>query len=261
MPNAVVTGGSAGLGRALSLQLCARGYCVTIDARGTETLNAAAAEIRARTGAEVDTVAGDVTHARHRAELVRRAASHGPIDVLVNNASELGGSPPPRLVDLRSEVSQRLWRVNVDAPLQLVRQARPRLAEHAVIMNISSDAAVSHYEGWGGYAATKAALDHQTLTWAAEEPRHTWYAVDPGDLRTAMHQAAFPGEDIGDRPLPESVSGVLVDLIGSGLGSGRYRAADLAGLLRGWPPRPRLSGARPAPAGREEGVPAWPTRA
>jgi NAD(P)-dependent dehydrogenase (short-subunit alcohol dehydrogenase family) len=102
----------------------------------------------------------------------------------------------------------------------------PHLAEGAVIVNISSDAAVEHYEGWGGYAATKAALDHLTLTWAAEEPRFTWYAVDPGDMRTPMHQAAYPDEDISDRPEPETVVPGLLALLGSGRPSGRYRAAD-----------------------------------
>ena len=118
--------------------------------------------------------------------------------------------------------------VNVMAPLALVQDAWPHLAEHAVIINVSSDAAADHYEGWGGYGGSKAALDHQTLTWAAEEPQHRWYAVDPGDMRTAMHQAAFPGEDIGDRPEPESIAPTIAALVASGLPSGRYRAADLA---------------------------------
>ena len=113
------------------------------------------------------------------------------------------------------------------APLGLVQDAWQHLAEHAVIINISSDAAADHYEGWGGYGGSKAALDHQTLTWAAEEPQHRWYAVDPGDMRTAMHQAAFPGEDISDRPEPEMVAPAIAALVTSGLPSGRYRAADL----------------------------------
>ena len=119
-----------------------------------------------------------------------------------------------------------MWRTNVDAPLQLIRAALPHLAEGAVIINVSSDAAVEHYPGWGGYAASKAALDQLTLTWAGEEPDFTWYAVDPGDMRTAMHQAAFPGEDISDRPEPDTVVPRLLALIGSGRPSGRYRAAE-----------------------------------
>ena len=173
------------------------------------------------------TVLGDVADAAHRAELVQCAASYGPIDLIINNASELGGSPLPRLLDLDHQALERVWRVNVMAPLTLVQEAWPHLAEHAVIMNISSDAAVDHYEGWGGYGGSKAALDHQTLTWAAEQPQHRWYAVDPGDMRTAMQQAAFPGEDISDRPEPESIAPTIAALVASGLSSGRYRAANL----------------------------------
>lgn len=233
MPNAIVTGGSAGLGRALATDLVRAGYQVTIDGRRPEPLATAAREIERvaavpGSAGGVHEVAGDITDPVHRRELLRRATALGPIDVLINNASELGVSPPPRLRELQPAVAQRLWQVNVEAPLQLVREALPFLAGGCVVIAISSDAAVEHYEGWGGYAATKAALDHQVLTWAVEEPQFTWYAVDPGDLRTAMQQAAFPGEDISDRPEPETVSPLFVRLIRSGLASGRYRAADLA---------------------------------
>jgi NAD(P)-dependent dehydrogenase (short-subunit alcohol dehydrogenase family) len=227
MKNAIVTGASMGLGRALALELARAGWRLTVDARRGEQLKATARELKRLTSTAP--VIGDVASADHRAELIANAAAHGPINLVVNNASDLGGSPPPRLRDLNGETLQRLMLVNVIAPHELIRSALSRLAEDAVIINISSDAAIEHYQGWGGYAATKASLDHLTLTWAAEQPELFWYAVDPGDLRTAMHQAAFPGEDISDRPEPESVAPTLRWLIGSGLPSGRYRAADLQG--------------------------------
>jgi NAD(P)-dependent dehydrogenase (short-subunit alcohol dehydrogenase family) len=222
--NAIITGGSAGLGRALAEILAQRGWRLTVDGRRSELLADLEAELAYP---DLVTVAGDVADAAHRAELVQRGASYGPIDLIINNASELGGSPLPRLLDLDQDALWRVWRVNVMAPLALVQAAWPYLAEHAVIINISSDAAADHYEGWGGYGGSKAALDHQTLTWAAEEPQHRWYAVDPGDMRTAMHQAAFPGEDISDRPKPEAIAPTIAALVTSGLPSERYRAADL----------------------------------
>lgn len=226
MPNAIITGASSGLGRALARELADRGYSLTIDARRADPLEVARRSMAATGLGHVIAVTGDVSDAQHRTALVEAAAQRGPIDLLINNASELGGSPQPALRDLTGDVAERLWRTNVDAPLQLIRSAWPHLAPRAVIMNISSDAATEHYEGWGGYAATKAALDHLTLTLAAEEPRFVWYAVDPGDMRTPMHQAAFPGEDISDRPEAETVAPRLVTLLTSGRPSGRYRAAD-----------------------------------
>lgn len=223
---ALVTGASAGLGRALALALAEAGWRLTIDARHAGPLEATRRELAARTS--VRALAGDVADPAHRSLLIETAAQGGPIDLLVNNASELGGSPPPHLRDLDDETMLHLLAVNVAAPQALIRTALPHLARHAVVLDLSSDAAVEHYEGWGGYAASKAALDHLTLTWAAEQPQHTYYALDPGDLRTAMHQAAFPGEDIGDRPEPETVAPTLVQLVTSGLPSGRYRAADLS---------------------------------
>jgi NAD(P)-dependent dehydrogenase (short-subunit alcohol dehydrogenase family) len=225
--NAIITGGSAGLGRALARILAQRGWRLTVDGRRPALLADLDAELAY---SDLETVAGDVADAAHRAELVQRAASYGPIDLIVNNASELGGSPQPRLLDLDQQALERVWRVNVLAPLALVQAAWPHLAEHAVIINISSDAAADHYEGWAGYGGSKAALDHQTLTWAAEEPQHRWYAVDPGDMRTAMQQAAFPGEDISDRPEPESIAPTIAELATSGLPSGRYRATELTEL-------------------------------
>ena len=223
MTNFLITGGTSGLGRALVLALAARGDTVTTDARRSVPLE----ELRSAVDGTVTALVGDVTDPEHRRELVTAAAAYGPIDVLVNNASELGGSPQPALRDLESATFERLWRTNVDGPLQLIRAARPHLADTAVIINVSSDAAADHYSGWGGYGATKAALDHLTLTAAAEEPHLAWYALDPGDMRTPMHQAAFPDEDISDRPEPATVVPRLLALLGSRPPSGRYRASDL----------------------------------
>ena len=226
MPNAIITGASAGLGHALARALADHGYSLTIDARRAYPLEVARRAMAAPGIGQVTAVTGDVTDPEHRTTLIQTAARFGPIDLLVNNASELGGSPQPTLRGLDPAVFEPVWRTNVEAPLQLIRAALPHLAEGAVIINVSSDAAVEHYPGWGGYAASKAALDHLTLTWAAEEPDLRWYAVDPGDMRTTMHQAAFPGEDISDRPAPDTVVPRLITLIGSGRPSGRYRAAE-----------------------------------
>lgn len=225
MSNALVTGGSIGLGRALALELARVGWSLTIDARHAPALLATQRELEA--DAPIQALVGDITDARHRSALVAAAATAGPVDLVINNASSLGASPLPALRDLEAETYDQLWRTNVLAPHQLVRALLPRLSPVAVIINISSDAGVEHYPTWGGYGSSKAALDHQTLTWAAEEPRWRWYAVDPGDLRTALHADAFPGEDISDRPEPATVAPAIIALVSSGRPSGRYRAADL----------------------------------
>jgi len=229
MPNALITGASLGLGRALALEFARRGWNLVVDARHAEPLESAARALSQLTS--VRAIPGDIGNAEHRAQLVAAAAELGKLDLVINNASDLGGSPLPALRDLESAAYEQLLRTNVVGPQQLIRAALPYLEPHAVIINVSSDAGVDHYETWGGYGSSKAALDHQTLTWAAEEPDFTWYSLDPGDMRTAMHQAAFPGEDISDRPEPETVAPVVVALINSGLPSGRYRAADLAATL------------------------------
>jgi NAD(P)-dependent dehydrogenase (short-subunit alcohol dehydrogenase family) len=229
MPHALITGASLGLGRALAFELARRGWSLTIDARHTEPLARTAEALSELTS--VHAVLGDIGDAGHREQLVAVASDKGKLDLVINNASDLGGSPLPRLRDLESAAYEQLLRTNVVAPQQLIRAVLPYLEPRAVIINVSSDAGVDHYEGWGGYGSSKAALDHQTLTWGAEEPDFTWYSVDPGDMRTAMHQAAYPDEDISDRPEPEMVAPIVVALISSGLPSGRYRAADLATSL------------------------------
>jgi len=220
MDTAIVTGASRGLGLALTRALSDQGWSVVVDARDAQALGRATAGLDG-----VVAIAGDVADARHRAELV--AAAGDAIDLLVNNASALGPSPLPALADLSLEELRRVLEVNVVAPLGLVQEALPRLRDGAAIIDLSSDAAVEPYEGWGGYGASKAALDHMTAILAAERPDLRVYAVDPGDMRTRMHQDAFPGEDISDRPPPEeSVPGLLALLRGS-LPSGRYRAREL----------------------------------
>jgi NAD(P)-dependent dehydrogenase (short-subunit alcohol dehydrogenase family) len=229
MSHALITGASLGLGRALAFELARRGWNLTIDARHADALLRTAEALSELTS--VRAIPGDIGDAEHREELVAAAVGGGKIGLLINNASDLGGSPLPRLRNLEPAAYELLLRTNVVAPQQLVRAALPDLEPRAVIINVSSDAGVDHYETWGGYGSSKAALDHQTLTWAAEEPDFIWYSFDPGDMRTAMHQAAYPGENISDLPEPEAVAPIVVALIGSGLESGRYRAADLAATL------------------------------
>jgi NAD(P)-dependent dehydrogenase (short-subunit alcohol dehydrogenase family) len=220
---AIVTGASRGLGLALTRTLAERGWRVVVDARNGEALTAATRGL-----AGVIPIPGDVADPAHRQALVDAAAALGRLDLLANNASLLGPSPQPRLADYPLDVLAAVYHVNTVAPLALAQAALPLLRRsRGRILNITSDASVEAYEGWGGYGSSKAALDHISRVMAAEEPDVRVYAVDPGDMRTQMHQEAFPGEDISDRPLPEeSVPGLLALIEGS-LPNGRYRAADL----------------------------------
>ncbi|HJV13007.1 MAG TPA: SDR family oxidoreductase [Propionibacteriaceae bacterium] len=229
MSHALITGASLGLGRALAFELARRGWSLTIDARHEEPLAGTAQALSELTS--VRAIPGDISNADHREQLVAVVAAAGRLSLVINNASDLGGSPLPRLRDLEATAYERLLHTNVVAPQQLIRALLPYLGPQAVIINVSSDAGVDHYESWGGYGSSKAALDHQTVTWAVEEPDFTWYSLDPGDMRTAMHQAAYPDEDISDRPEPEAVAPIVVALISSGLPSGRYRTAELAASL------------------------------
>jgi NAD(P)-dependent dehydrogenase (short-subunit alcohol dehydrogenase family) len=224
MPTAVITGASRGLGRALARALADDGWRLVVDARGAEQLEQAAREL-GRLG-DVVALAGDVSDPWHRRALIDAAGDR--IDLLVNNASVLGPSPQPRLEAYSLDELQRVYEVNVLAPLELIQLALPRLPEGGRIVNVTSDAAIEAYEGWGGYGSAKAALEQLSAVLAAERPELRVYAVDPGDMRTQLHQAAFPGEDISDRPLPsESVPG-LIRLVEGVLPSGRYRAAEVA---------------------------------
>jgi NAD(P)-dependent dehydrogenase (short-subunit alcohol dehydrogenase family) len=213
----IVTGASRGLGLALARTLADHSWRLVVDARGADAL--------ARVNlTNVTAIAGDVADPEHRAALV---AAAGPrIDLVVNNASVLGPSPQPLLADYPLDELKRVYRVNVLAPLALVQLALPRMTAGGAIVNVSSDAAVEAYEGWGGYGSSKAALDQLTNVLAAERPDLRVYAVDPGDMRTQLHQEAFPGEDISDRPPPEDAVPGLLALVEGGLPSGRYRARD-----------------------------------
>jgi NAD(P)-dependent dehydrogenase (short-subunit alcohol dehydrogenase family) len=223
-PTALLTGASRGLGLALATALTRRGWHLVVDGRDGDRLAAAVAGLPRPD--LVTALPGDVADPAHRAALA--AAVPDRLDLLVANASELGPSPLPRLADLPPEAFEQVLRVNTVAPLALLQLLLPALrrADGRVLL-VSSDAAVEAYSGWGGYGASKAALDHLGAVLAAEEPALRVYAVDPGDMATAMHQAAFPGEDISDRPAPATVVPVLLRLIEEELPSGRYRAADL----------------------------------
>jgi NAD(P)-dependent dehydrogenase (short-subunit alcohol dehydrogenase family) len=226
MQTAIITGGSRGLGAALAAELVSDGWNVLVDGRDADALHATAE----RTGARA--VPGDVTDADHRAVLVAAAWELGGLDLLVNNASDLGPSPLPTLRHHPLDVLEALYRVNVVAPLGLIQEAAPLLvARHGAIVNVTSDAAIEAYGGWGGYGSSKAALDQLTNVLGVEEPDVRVWSFDPGDMRTQMHQDAFPGEDISDRPEPEAVVPALRRLLVERPPSGRYRAADLLAVV------------------------------
>jgi NAD(P)-dependent dehydrogenase (short-subunit alcohol dehydrogenase family) len=231
MSVAIVTGASRGLGEALATGLARAGWSLVVDGRDPVTLEAAADHIRAaaRVGARVAVVVGDITDDEHRHDLTAAAFELGGLDLVVNNAGTLGTSPLPSLADYPLDDLRIAFEVNVVAPLGLLQDALPLLmdAPHPRVVNVTSDAAVEAYEGWGGYGAGKAALEHLGAVFAAEFPVLTVWSVDPGDLRTAMHQAAFPGEDISDRPEPSTVVPGFLELIGSDRPSGRWRATEL----------------------------------
>jgi len=224
MPTAIITGGSRGLGLALARALADRGWNLVLDARGGDALGRAVEELSATT--TVVGVTGDVTDDRHRRELVEAARALGGPDLLVNNASLLGPSPQPRLADYPLDAFQAVHAANGTAPLALIQLALPLLAQspQGRILNVTSDAGVEGYEGWGGYGSSKAALEQLSKVLAAEHPELRVWWVDPGDMNTRMHQEAFPDEDISDRPPPsESVPGLL-RLLDDDAPSGRYHA-------------------------------------
>ena len=227
MSVALITGGSAGLGRALAHALAIDGWRVVVDGRDPVRLTEAADH------PDIVAVAGDVADDWHRGALASAVDREGRLDLLVHNASALGPTPLPRLATTTADDLGQVWRTNVGAPLTLTADLLPALVETGgTLLSISSDAAVEHYEGWGLYGATKAALDHLTLTFGAENPDIRAYAVDPGDMRTQMHQDAFAGEDISDRPLPETVVPHLLGLLAQRPPTGRYRAADFPAVVR-----------------------------
>jgi NAD(P)-dependent dehydrogenase (short-subunit alcohol dehydrogenase family) len=222
---ALITGASRGLGLALARQLAAQGWQLIIDARGAHALETARAELSRQT--RVIAIPGDVTDAQHRHALVKAAQEAGGLDALVNNASILGPSPQPNLLDYPLDVLEQVYRTNVIAPLALIQDLQHQLKPGACVMNITSDAGVEAYAGWGGYGSSKAALEQLSNILAAENPDLRVYWLDPGDMRTQMHQEAFPGEDISDRPLPEESVPGLLELITGQRPSGRYSARAL----------------------------------
>ena len=223
MPTAIITGASRGLGLALARTLADRGWELVLDARGGSDLERVARELGAVT--KVVAVPGNVADEWHRTALVDAAG--GRIDLLVNNASVLGVSPQPALSRYPLDELERVYRVNVLAPLALIQSALACLPDGGCIINVTSDAAIEPYAGWGGYGSSKAALEQISAILAVEHPALRVYTVDPGDMRTRMHQEAFPGEDISDRPAPEESVPGLVALVEGTLASGRYRAREL----------------------------------
>jgi NAD(P)-dependent dehydrogenase (short-subunit alcohol dehydrogenase family) len=224
---AIITGASMGFGRAFAEELARDGWDLVIDARHQQLLETTAAGLRSH-GGTVVAIPGDVTDPDHRRAVVEAAIALGSVRLLVNNASTLGASPLPRLAEVPLDTLTDVYATNVVAPLALVQLALPALTETGgTVVDITSDAAVEGYEGWGGYGSSKAALDQLGNVLAAEHPDLRVYSFDPGDMRTQMHQDAFPGEDISDRPEPEGVAPVLRRLVADSPPSGRYRAADL----------------------------------
>ena len=225
MPTGIVTGASRGLGLALGRALDERGWRLIVDARGGDALDEAIGGLQ-----NVTAIAGDVADPAHRRALVDAAGDR--IDLIVNNASLLGPSPQPALADYPLETLREVYEANVIGPLGLLQLALPQMPDGAAVLDITSDAGVEAYEGWGGYGSSKAALERLTAILAAEHPGLRVYWVDPGDMNTQMQQDAFPGEDVSDRPPPEeSVPGLLA-LIEGTLPSGRYQARELAQVAR-----------------------------
>ena len=221
MPTAIITGASRGLGLALARALDERGWRLVLDARGAGALEAATNDLT-----NAVALPGDVADPNHRGALVALA---GPqIDLLVNNASVLGPSPQPELAHYPLEVLEDVYRVNTIAPLALTQLALPHIPDGGTIINVISDAGIEAYDGWGGYGSSKAAFEQWTAVLGVERPHLRIYALDPGDMRTQMHQEAFPGEDISDRPLPEESVPAFLALIDGQLQNGRYRAHDLS---------------------------------
>jgi NAD(P)-dependent dehydrogenase (short-subunit alcohol dehydrogenase family) len=223
---ALITGASRGLGLALARTLAEENWTLIIDARGEEVLESARAELSRRT--RVVAIAGDVTDPEHREDLAEAAREAGGVDALVNNASILGPSPQPDLLDYPLDVFEQVYRTNVVSPLALIQALSTELKQGAHVINVTSDAAVEPYEGWGGYGSSKAALEQLSNILAAENPGLRVYRVDPGDMRTQMHQEAFPDDDISDRPLPEESVPGFIELLTGDLPSGRYEARALA---------------------------------
>ncbi len=224
-PTATITGASRGLGLALAHSLAGDGWALVVDARHAPDLATATALLEPRT--TVIPVVGDITDEVHRTDLAIAAQSLGGLDLLVLNAGTLGPSPLPPLAQLRLGDLRTTLEANLVAQLGVVQALLPHLRPAATIVAVTSDAAVEPYEGWGAYAAAKAGFEQVAAILGTERPDLRVLRVDPGDMRTQMHQDAFPGEDISDRPLPEASIPGLRRLIDHPFPSGRYRVADV----------------------------------
>ncbi len=228
MSTAIVTGASLGFGRALAIGLARSGWNLVIDARDGSDLESASGAIDDAGTGDVVAIPGDVTDPRHATLLVDAAIEAGGFSLLVNNASFLGPSPQPTVSEYPLDVLQEVLATNLVAPLRLIQLSLPHLrAAGGTVVNVTSDAAVEGYEGWGGYGSSKAGLEQLSNVLAVEEPDITVYWLDPGDMNTRMHQEAFPDEDISDRPLPETRVPALIRLLEEHYPSGRYQAEDL----------------------------------
>ncbi len=225
MPQALITGASRGFGRAVASALAERGWSLVIDGRSGDALKATLGQLLDAGATAVIAHTGDVADPRHREQLAASVQGQA-LDLLVNNASLLGPSPQPRLADYPLDAFEAVYEVNVTAPLGLIQLALPVLEQspQAAILNVTSDAGVEGYEGWGGYGSSKAALEQLSKVLAAELPALRVWWVDPGDMNTRMHQEAYPGEDISDRPPPEESVPGLLRLIEDRPPSGRYQA-------------------------------------
>lgn len=226
MKNALITGASRGLGLALARQLAQNGWGLIIDGRGKDALEQARIELSAFTN--IVAIHGDITTESHRIKLAEAAGQLGGLDALINNASTIGLSPQPALLDYPLAVLENVYLTNVITPLAVIQTLYPNLRPEACILNVTSDAGMEAYAGWGGYGSSKAALEHLSHILAKENPMLRVYWVDPGDMRTQMLQEAFPGEDISDRPLPEDSVPGLIALLEGQKPSGRYRAHEVA---------------------------------
>ena len=228
---ALITGASKGLGLALARALAKRGWNLIITARDKEQLQSARNELAQLT--HVAAIAGDVTDPAHRASLAILARGHSGLDAIINNAGALGPSPQPSLMEYPLDNLENVLRTNVVAPLGVIQALKDQLKPGARVINVTSDAGVNAYAGWGGYGSSKAALEQLSAILSAENPELKVYWVDPGDMRTDMHQAAYPDEDISDRPLPEARVPGFITLLEGDLPSGRYVAGDVAPAIRG----------------------------
>ena len=222
---ALITGASRGLGQALARGLAQRGWNLILTARDETKLRQVRDELAQKT--HVAAIAGDVNDPAHREALAVLARGHAGLDLVINNAGALGPSPLKLLLDHPLDELAQVFASNVIAPLGIIQAVRSELKPGGRIINVSSDAAVNAYPGWGGYGASKAALEQLSAVLAVENPEITVSWVDPGDMRTDMHQAAYLGEDISDRPLPEARVPGFIALIESDLPSGRYTISDL----------------------------------